>query len=70
MDKAEIQKSVDKLEKYILKEQFKGYDPFDGLMSPVFRLPLLRTNKYLRLGIQQLLKRNPINMRPILGIRK
>src|SRR3989304_8847490 len=65
-----IQQSLSALESYILKENFKGYDPFDGLMSPIFKLPLLKNNKIIRFVFQQVFRRIPFNIRPLLGIRK
>ena len=61
---------IEKLESCILKENFKGYDPFDGLMSPIFKLPILKSNKLLRFGFQQVFRRIPFNLRPLLGIKK
>ncbi|ACF12833.1 conserved hypothetical protein [Chloroherpeton thalassium ATCC 35110] len=65
-----IQNAVLQTEKYILAEQYRGYDPYDALGSPIFDLPVLQTNKILRLGAQQVLKRLPINLRPQLHIQK
>lgn len=59
-----------KLVRYIEEENYCGYDPYDGLMSPLFKLPFLRSNKKTRFLSQQFLKRFPINLRPILGIKK
>lgn len=58
------------LQNYIEREAYRGYDPYDALTSPMFRLPLLNHNKLLRWGFQQVLKRLPINTRPLLGIAK
>jgi hypothetical protein len=58
------------LEDYIHQEQFTGYDPYDCLTSPLFSLSLLRNNRTLRLGAQQLLRRFPFNIRPLLQIPK
>ncbi|MBU2530687.1 MAG: hypothetical protein KKD35_06575, partial [Elusimicrobia bacterium] len=59
--------SFDKLETYITKENFKGYDPYDTLNSWV---PFHLLGKWGPvLGIQ-FQKRNPINIRPLLGIQK
>lgn len=66
----DILNSILKLEKYILSEDYKGYDPYDSLMSPVFKLPVLRSNKLLRFGFQQVYRRIPFNTRSILGIKK
>ncbi len=57
------------LERYILDHKYRGYDPYDALASPLFRLPLLRSQKTVRWGCQQALKRLPVNLRPLLGIR-
>jgi hypothetical protein len=59
-----------KLECYIVAERYRGYDPYDGLSSPVFKLPLFRSNRVVRLGAQQILKRFPVNIRPCIGIVK
>jgi len=58
------------LENHVMAEHYAGYDPYDLLTSPLFRVPILRTNKVLRLGAQQLWRRLPFNLRPLLGIRK
>jgi hypothetical protein len=57
---------------YCRVEGWKGYDPFDGLNSPVARwLPSRgRVGKFARTAWTQALKRGPINLRPLLGIRK
>lgn len=62
--------ALERLEQYIEDEQYKGYDPYDVLKSPVFQLPVLRSSKVLRFGAQQLFRRLPINLRPMLGIAK
>ncbi|MBI5403303.1 MAG: delta-aminolevulinic acid dehydratase [Ignavibacteriae bacterium] len=59
-----------KLESYIIKEDYKGYDPYDSLMSPVFRMPVLKSNKLLRFGFQQVYRRIPFNTRGIFGVKK
>ncbi len=64
-----IEGSLHRLERYILDRQYRGYDPYDALTSPLFRLPVLRSQKTIRWGSQQLLKRLPVNLRPLLGIR-
>ena len=65
-----IKASVAKLEHYILSKQFAGYDPYDALMSPLFQLPILRTARFPRFAAQHLLRRLPLNIRPLLGIQK
>lgn len=65
-----ILQSLIALEAYVLEENFKGYDPFDGLSSPIFKLPILKSNKLIRFGSQQVFRRIPFNIRPLLGIKK
>src|SRR6266498_6106925 len=62
--------AIDKTATYVESQDFRGYDPYDALMSPLFRLPLLRSSHWVRLAAQQVLKRLPVNVRPLLGIRR
>lgn len=63
--------SYQKLKQYCEKENFKGWDPYDGLNSRVFQaLPILRNNRLARLAWIQLFKRSPLNLRPILLVPK
>jgi len=57
------------LELYLERENFKGYDPFDALNSPILKL-MSFDNKLLRILYIQTLKRFPFNIRPVLGIKK
>jgi rhamnogalacturonyl hydrolase YesR len=62
--------SLFRLQNYIEQENYFGYDPYDALKSPLFRLPFFKTSKLVRFGIQQLVKRSPVNLRPFLLIPK
>ena len=62
-----IQKSFNKLLNYIESENFKGYDPYDTLNSWI---PFKHLGKWPAAIATQLQKRNPINIRPLLGIKK
>ena len=53
-----------------MAENYRGYDPFDALLSPLFQLPVLRTNKLARFGAQQVVKRSPVNLRSLLAVPK
>ena len=66
----EIHVGLYKLKAHIEIENYKGYDPYDALKSPVFKLPLLNSNKLIRFGAQQMVKRLPFNIRPLLFISK
>lgn len=57
------------LRSYILKNKYRGYDRYDGLESPILKLPLFKHRK-IRFIAQQLVKRSPLNIRPLLGIPK
>lgn len=66
-----FQNSFKKLIFFCEKEQFKGYDPYDGLNSAFFKsIPFLNKNHLFRLGWIQLFKRSPFNLRFILGVKK
>ncbi len=65
-----IERSLSLLLDYIEREKFKGYDPYDGLTSPVFRFPFLRKQHTIRFFAQQAVKRSPVDLRPLLGIKK
>lgn len=67
---AVVQQSLNNLRAYIEREQFRGYDPYDGLTSPIFKLPFLNSNKIVRLYAQQAVKRSAFNLRPFLFIKK
>lgn len=62
--------ALKKLQAYIERENYCGHDPYDALLSPFFRLPILKSNKLIRFGTQQLVKRFPINLRPLLFVPK
>jgi rhamnogalacturonyl hydrolase YesR len=59
------------LKAYCEKEEFKGWDPYDGLTSRLFQsLPIIRNNRLARLAWIQFFKRSPINLRPLLQVKK
>ncbi|MGK9369475.1 hypothetical protein ACSSWA_11295 [Melioribacter sp. Ez-97] len=62
-----IEYSLTKLINYIESEGFKGYDPYDTLNS---RFNFQKLGRWPAIILTQVQKRNPINIRPILGIRK
>lgn len=65
-----IYKAFEKLVKYCEIEKFKGWDPYDGLNSRLFRLLQLHHSKFFRQAIIQFNKKSPINFRPIFLIPK
>ena len=65
-----LSSSLERLQSFIEREHFKGYDPYDALKSPLFRLPFFKSNKLIRFGAQQLVKRSSLNLRPFLFVPK
>lgn len=66
-----VQSSFDRLEQYCRAEEFRGWDPYDGLTSKVFRaMPVLPNNQITRLMWIQFIKKMPVNLRGILKIDK
>ena len=62
--------SFKKLKMYIENQQFKGWDPYDGLNSEFFRSTPLINWDVSRLIWIQFFKRNPINLRKIFSVPK
>ena len=65
-----FEQSFKKLQIFCETEQFKGWDPYDGLNSWVIQKTPLGKSSFFRLAWIQLFKRNPINFRKIVGIKK
>jgi rhamnogalacturonyl hydrolase YesR len=63
-----ITKSLDKVEAWVEGQNYKGYEPFDGLSS-WFR-PLTFGNLMGERLLQQLIRQSPINLRPVMGVAK
>lgn len=59
-----------KLKKYCEYEDFKGWDPYDGLNSSFFQASPLKKWSFARLAWIQAFKRNPINLRSLLLVPK
>lgn len=63
--------ALSRLKSYCEAEQFKGWDPYDGLNSKVFQaLPFLKNSALCRLAVIQGFKRSPINFRKIAMVPK
>jgi len=66
----QIEDSFNKLKAYCEQEQFKGWDPYDGLNSKLFQATPLKKSPLFRLVQIQTFKRNPINLRNLFLIKK
>jgi hypothetical protein len=67
--KSEILQSIGRLSSWLEKNDYRGYDTFDGLNARFVR-PLTFENNFLRTVLQQGVRRFPLNLRPLLGVRK
>jgi rhamnogalacturonyl hydrolase YesR len=66
-----FERSFKRLKDYCEHEGFKGWDPYDGLNSKIFRaIPFIRSNRIARLAWIQLFKRSPINLRRLALVPK
>lgn len=65
---AAIERALDAAERRLELDDLHGWDPYDGLCSPLFELPVLRSNHLVRFAAQQAVKRSRWNVRPLLRI--
>ncbi len=67
---ADAQTAYEALFRWCEARNWAGHDPYDGLNSRVFQsLPkVIRTNRYARLVLIQLVKRSPVNLRGVLRV--
>lgn len=67
----DVSQSFDRLKAFIELENFKGWDPYDGLNSSFFNaIPLVSESRFARLAWIQLFKRSPFNLRQLTGVKK
>jgi polysaccharide biosynthesis protein VpsJ len=62
-----IFKSIGRLSGWLVDHDYKGYDTFDGLSSPILR-PLTFETVLGRTVLLQGIRRFPLNLRPLVGI--
>jgi hypothetical protein len=63
----DCRRSLYRLFEFCRRQQWKGYDPYDGLNSPAARiLPAARATRTI---LTQAVKRAPLNLRRLLGIK-
>lgn len=67
--KPQLHGSITQLSRWLEVHDYRGYDTFDGLSSPILR-PLTFETRFLRTVLLQGVRRFPVNLRPILGIRR
>jgi rhamnogalacturonyl hydrolase YesR len=59
--------SLSALERWLQRNDFQGFDPFDGLLARL--RPLTFGRRIPQQVLQQFVRRNPFNLRPLLGIK-
>ena len=64
-----IHDSILRLQRWLEENDYRGYDTFDGLNAKYVR-PLTFNNGFLLTALQQGVRRFPLNLRPLLGVKK
>lgn len=64
-----ILSSLLQLSKWLERNDYEAYDPFDGLSSTILR-PLTFNSRNLLTALQQGVRRFPVNLRPFLGVKR
>jgi polysaccharide biosynthesis protein VpsJ len=67
--KSQIFRAILQLCDWLEKNDYSGYDTFDALNARFVR-PLTFETKFLRTVLQQGVRRFPINLRPLLGVKR
>jgi hypothetical protein len=65
--KEKLRRSLEKLQAWIEENDYRGYEPFDGLASRL--RPMTFNRLFLERVLQQVVRQSPINLRPLLGIK-
>ena len=64
-----IRNRIASIDEYLSHTSYQSYDPYDGLASPLAKLLLSQSQLFSRIW-QQAIRLFPINIRPLIGIRK
>jgi rhamnogalacturonyl hydrolase YesR len=63
----QLMKSAEAVRRWVEKEGYRGYEPFDGLSSPLRVLTF--GNLLAERILQQAVRQSPVNIRPLVGIK-
>ena len=63
---AAIRDCIDSLMAYCRKNDWAGFDPYDALNSRLFNLTPFVKSRLCRIAMTQIMKRLPVNLRPLL----
>lgn len=71
MSRISYNSSFERLKSFCEAQEFKGWDPYDGLNSKLFQgIPLLPGSRWARLAWIQFFKRSPVNLRALCLVGK
>ncbi len=62
-----IESSINRVQRWVEKNEYRGYEPFDGLSSCL--RPLTAGNVFAERLLQQLVRQSPVNLRPLIGVK-
>src|SRR3989304_8437943 len=62
-----IEKSILSVDNWVIGNDYKGYEPFDGLSS--YLRPLTFHNVFAEQILQQTIRQSPFNLRPLFGVK-
>lgn len=63
----DVERSVARVQGWVEKHAYRGYEPFDGLSS--WARPLAGGSLFGERLLMQLIRQSPFNLRPLLGVR-
>jgi rhamnogalacturonyl hydrolase YesR len=63
----EVERSLERVQKWVEDRNYRGYEPFDGLSS--WARPLAFGNLFAERLLLQLIRQCPVNLRPLMGVR-
>jgi len=67
--RSQVYESIQRLSAWLVENDYRGYDTFDGLNARYVR-PLTLESKFLRTVLQQGVRRFPFNLRPLIGVHE
>jgi rhamnogalacturonyl hydrolase YesR len=68
LSQSSLIQSLDGVQRWVESQNYRGYEPFDGLSSPLRTLTF--GNLLAERLLQQLIRQSPWNLRPLLGVSK
>ena len=67
LDIAVVSRALARVQAWVERQEYRGYEPFDGLSS--WARPLVRGTLLGERMLQQIVRQCPVNLRPVLGVR-